>query len=462
MLSHLRIRNFKAWQDTGPVQLAPLTVIFGANSSGKSSLGHLLLALQQTARSSDRRRALHLGNADSLVDLGTFLDCLHGHDASRQLEFELGWQLPQAMALLDPLAPRQMYEGNALHLAVALAAGAWQQPELRSLSYRLQQDGNDVLDVLLQRQEGSEFALTSEHYKFAFHQGKEGSLEPPEKFYRLADACLARLKNAGFMADFALATESLLDRLAYVGPLRKQPQRIYSWSGETPENVGTEGEFTVPALLAAQHQGRVLSTLPGTAEQPFAQVLAGWLQRLGIIHDFSVQALAAGRKEYEVLVRTHPAAPPVPLTDVGFGVSQVLPVLVQAFYAAPQSTVWIEQPEVHLHAQVQAELADACIAAVQACENGQPRQVQLIIESHSEHFLNRLQRRIAEGGIAASEVAVYFCRRTGAATELDPLRLNEFGEIENWPENFFGDEMADIAGRTLAAMQRRKAVDGKG
>lgn len=62
MLTKLHLRNFKAWKDTGPIRLAPLTVIFGANSAGKSSLGHLLLALKQTAASPiDRKRALHLG-----------------------------------------------------------------------------------------------------------------------------------------------------------------------------------------------------------------------------------------------------------------------------------------------------------------------------------------------------------------------------------------------------------------
>jgi predicted ATPase len=67
-----------------------------------------------------------------------------------------------------------------------------------------------------------------------------------------------------------------------------------------------------------------------------------------------------------------------------------------------------------------------------------------------------LQRRVAEGIIAPDDVAVYFCRRAGGETELEPLRLNAFGEIESWPENFFGDEMADIAGRTVAAMKRRR------
>lgn len=80
MLKSMQIRHFKAWKDTGKIRLAPLTVIFGANSAGKSSLGHLLLALKQTAISSDRRRALHLGDQNTLIDLGTFADCLHAHD----------------------------------------------------------------------------------------------------------------------------------------------------------------------------------------------------------------------------------------------------------------------------------------------------------------------------------------------------------------------------------------------
>lgn len=175
-----------------------------------------------------------------------------------------------------------------------------------------------------------------------------------------------------------------------------------------------------------------------------------------------MRPVAEGRKEYEVLVKTHAKAPEVKITDVGFGISQVLPALVQAFYCPPHSTVWMEQPEIHLHPQVQAELADVFISATQAREGGKARDVQLIVESHSEHFLNRLQRRVAEGQVKPEDVAVYFCRRAGSVTELEPLRLNMFGEIENWPENFFGDEMADIAGRTLAAMRRKKEISQQG
>lgn len=462
MLTHLHVKNFKAWKDTGPIRLAPLTVIFGANSAGKSSLGHLLLALQQTALSTDRKRALHLGDTSSLIDLGTFRDCLYGHDLGGHLGFELGWRLRKPLEVRDPLAMSQRYSGEQMQLSVDLVAGKAEQPEVQSLRYRLSKGQQEILDVDFLRDEHRKFSLNSKLYGFKMADGRKWPLEEPDKFYRLSDITMARFKNAGFMADFALSTESILANLFYLGPLRNHPQRIYQWSGETPSSVGHMGETTIAAILAAQVNGRELNRAPKKAKQGFAEFIAAWLKDLGVIHDFAVRPVAAGRKEYEVLVKTHAKAAEVKITDVGFGVSQVLPALVQAFYAPPHSTVWMEQPEIHLHPQVQAELADVFISATQARENGKDRNVQLIVESHSEHFLNRLQRRVAEGLISSDDVAVYFCRRAGASTELEPLRLNMFGEIENWPENFFGDEMADIAGRAMAALRRKRELDQQG
>jgi len=368
----------------------------------------------------------------------------------------------------DPLVPAARYVGDHMRLQVALAAGKAEQPEVQAMRFELGrrqglgQTARTVLDVGLSRDDKRKFSLASDHYGFKFADGRKWPLEEPEKFYRLSDTSMARFKNAGFMADFALATESMLGSLSYLGPLRRHPERVYQWSGDTPSSVGQEGEATIAAILAAQHDERQLNRGPKKLKQGFSPFIAGWLKQLGIIHDFSVRPVAEGRKEYEVLVRSGPRAPEVKITDVGFGVSQVLPALVQAFYCPPYSTVWMEQPEIHLHPQVQAELADVFISATQARQDGAERHVQLIVESHSEHFLNRLQRRVAEGVLSPEDVAVYFCRRAGAATELEPLRLNVLGEIENWPENFFGDEMADIAARTLAAMHRKQQLAAGG
>lgn len=462
MLTQLEIKNFKAWKDTGPIRLAPLTVIFGANSAGKSSLGHLLLALKQTALSADRKRPLHLGDENSLVDLGTFEECLHNHDLKSSLEFSMGWETHgKDMEVRDPLSKKK-FSGNELMLSVTLSADVKEQPRVDKLAYRLSHRGSDQLGIEYRRDEKGKLEIVSNEFKLVRNTGRSWPLDEPDKFYRISDQSRARFQNAEFLSDFALETEAALNSVYYLGPLREHPKRIYSWSGETPESVGQKGEFAIAAILAASAQERKLNRGPKKHLYRFDEFIAQWLKDLGIIESFAVKPVAEGRKEYEVVVKTHAAGSEVKITDVGFGVSQVLPALVQAFYCPPHSTVWMEQPEIHLHPQVQAELADVFISAIQARENGSPRDVQLIVESHSEHFLNRLQRRVAEGTLHAEDVAVYFCRRAGSVTELEPLRLNMFGEIENWPENFFGDEMADIAGRTLAAMQRKKELKEQG
>jgi predicted ATPase len=455
MLTSLHIKNFKAWKDTGSIRLAPLTVIFGANSAGKSSLGHLLLALKQTTVSADRKRPLHLGDDNALIDLGTFAECLHNHDTQNALEFELGWRTDgKDLKVRDPLSKTE-FAGDELKLSVTISADTKEQPRVDKLSYQLINAKKKQLGVDYKRDEKGKLELTSSEYKFVRNTGRGWPLDDPDKFYRISDQSRARFQNAEFLSDLALNTEAALNSIFYLGPLRDHPKRIYSWSGETPESVGQKGEFSIAAILAASAQERKLNRGHKKSLTRFDAFIAQWLKDLGIIESFSVKPVAEGRKEYEVLVKTHITASEVKITDVGFGVSQVLPALVQAFYCPPNSTIWMEQPEIHLHPQVQAELADVFISATQARENAKERHVQLIVESHSEHFLNRLQLRIAEGVVAPEDVAVYFCRRRGSATELEPLRLNMFGEIENWPENFFGNEMADIAGRTLAAMKRK-------
>jgi predicted ATPase len=98
---------------------------------------------------------------------------------------------------------------------------------------------------------------------------------------------------------------------------------------------------------------------------------------------------------------------------------------------------------------VQAGLADVFIDAIKH------RQVQIIIESHSEHLLRRLQRRMAEEKIEPSNTALYFTEMQGAQSVLTPLRLDHFGNIQNWPANFFGDEIGDLAAMGEAMLKRR-------
>ncbi|MGE8043453.1 DUF3696 domain-containing protein [Pseudomonas monteilii] len=452
MLTELQVRNFKAWSDTGRVRLAPLTVIFGTNSSGKSSLGHLLLALKQTVQMADRKTALQLGDDHSLIDLGTFTDCLHGHDLTQELSFTLRWKLPRPINVKNSLVLGETYTGNELSLSTSIASNKSGQPQTKEICYELLDHEDQVLEVT-HTGSGSRGTLNCTPMRLMHATGRKWPAESPEKFYRFADRTLLRYQNADFLAEFALETERVMDALYYLGPLRSPAKRVYQWSGDSPPDVGAQGQSSIAALLAATEKNRQLNRGYRKHKQRFDAFIANWLVDLGIIKEFRVKPVAKGRKEYEVLVRTAANSPEVKLTDVGFGVSQVLPALVQAFYCPPGSTLWMEQPEIHLHPMAQSNLADAMISAVQSYENGQPRKTQLIIETHSEHFLNRLQRRVAERQIRPEDIAVYFAKNNEGGAELEELKLDESGEILNWPENFFGDEMGDIVARTLAAIE---------
>ena len=177
---------------------------------------------------------------------------------------------------------------------------------------------------------------------------------------------------------------------------------------------------------------------------------------MGLIDEFRVTPISEQRQKYEVGVRTKGSRDWVDLPDVGFGISQVLPVLVQCFYAPPGSIVFMEQPEIHLHPRAQSALADVMIDVIKSREDGADRNIQLIVETHSEHFLRRLQRRIAEEKVSQEKVSAYFANVSKAPATLEALELDEFGNVLNWPEHFFGDEMGDIAEQAKAALQRRK------
>ena len=180
--------------------------------------------------------------------------------------------------------------------------------------------------------------------------------------------------------------------------------------------------------------------------------VAQWLHQLQLISDFRVERISADADIYRVRVRRSDTAEWVHLTDVGFGVSQVLPVLVLLAYVDEGSTVLLEQPEIHLHPAVQAGLADIIIEAATV------RRVQVIIESHSEHLLKRLQRRVAERTLDADEVALYFCDSDRDASRISELELNMFGEIGNWPEDFFGDRFGETAAIVEAGLKQRAAA----
>jgi predicted ATPase len=298
-----------------------------------------------------------------------------------------------------------------------------------------------------------EYQVKATNYKLIRKQGRAWSPGAPVRFYGFPDEVVAYHQNSDFVQEFNLSHEKLFRSLFYLGPLRTKAERLYSWIGNRPESVGYSGENTVAAILAARN--RKISLRFKHSAKPFEEIIASKLKEMGLIEEFKVNPISEKRQEYEVKVCTKGSHDWVDLPDVGFGISQVLPVLVQCFYAPRGSIIIIEQPEIHLHPNAQSFLADVMIDVINSRENGVDRNIQLIIETHSEHFLRRLQRRIAENIVPQEKVSAYFANIAKTPATLEKLQIDLFGNIQNWPDNFFGDEMGDITEQAKAAMKKR-------
>ncbi len=459
MFRKISFQNFKSWKDTGEIELAPITGFFGANSSGKSSILQFLLMLKQTMESTDRQRVLHTGDDRSYVNLGTLHDIAHQHILPTTISFSLEWLSTKRaieIQVNNPPAPSSSFD------RMRFSSEIWIDENdifIDNFYYRFFSGSHPYNNTDMELRKKShtreiEYELKSDRWSGATRA------KPREAYWKTLPS---PIRNYGFpeeannhytfLSDFALAYEKAWQSTYYLGPLREYPKRTYYWSGENPQDVGRRGEFAIPALLSSRKLPQIKH---GEQTITIEERIAIWLKDLGLIDSFCVQPIAEGRQEYEVKVRRFPRASDVLITDVGFGVSQVLPVLVLCYYVPEGSTIIFEQPEIHLHPSVQSGLADVLIDVMKT------RNVQIILESHSEHLLHRLQRRIAEekDGLTNQDVKLYFCNSAqDGSSNLTALQIDSFGNIANWPENFFGDEMGDLFAMTEAAMKRQLVND---
>ncbi len=455
MLESLSLKNFKSWKEVKALRFGRITGLFGANSSGKTSLLQMLLLLKQTTEAADRSIPLALGDDRSLADLGTFRDVLHGHDDKRELEWSLTWSLTVPMEIADPeQVGNILFRGDRLTHSACIGMESDSNGNGRMVTRRHAYRFSDTeFGMEIKTGENDEYEIFptgGRKFRFVHTPGRVWPLPAPAKSYGFPDQVRGYYKNAGFLSDFELAFDRLFSGLFYLGPLREYPKRQYAWAGGKPSDMGRRGEKVVDALLASRDGGVTISHGRGRPRLTIEAQVAKWLKDLRLIHDFDVRPVARGSKLYEVVVKKTATSSDVLITDVGFGVSQILPVITLCYYAPEGSVLIFEQPEIHLHPAVQAGMADVFIHAVQA------RNIQIILESHSEHLLRRLQRRVAEQKLSSDDMALYFCDIQRGESRLIPLDLDLFGSIKNWPADFFGDEFGELAATQEAIAKRQQ------
>jgi len=183
-------------------------------------------------------------------------------------------------------------------------------------------------------------------------------------------------------------------------------------------------------------------------DRELEETLGVWLTRLGVVDDFSLVESETDPNRYGLRVAAGDGETYIPVTRAGSGAQYALLVLVRVFAFVTQAPVHLDHPESHLQPSAQSVLGDALLAA--ARENN----AQLLVETHSDRLLRRIRRRIAEGHVTRDDVAVYLVDRLHGKSEIQELIIDEYGNVTNWPRDFFGEEMDDLAAMTEAAAER--------
>ncbi len=290
---------------------------------------------------------------------------------------------------------------------------------------------------------------------------------PPWSFFPLLHDKDLNLQGTGsaaprglreFVACAQLAIREIntfLLSLRLLGPFRTPPARRYIFTGLGAADTGSSGERAVDLLITEK-----LIRMPG---EPLRVGVSYWLKRLGLARNVRLRDIGRRSNIFELAVSGAGTARAANFADVGFGVSQVLPVLVQGFLVPRGGTYVVQQPEIHLHPDAQAVLADFFIYLAS-------RGVRTIVETHSEYLLLRLRRRLAEGvrplriGIPGERaeaavtidregISVVYLHEEDGAVQIRPLEIGQSFQFENIPPGFMSQAVDDRL-RLMRALTR--------
>lgn len=419
MLTRLRIKNFKSLADTGDMDIRPLTFLVGPNSAGKSSVLQVLLMLRQTVDERDPNITLKVNG--HWVELGSYIDCIHrtvgDEPGSRELEidftflvYEYGYNEDGSLWSSDrPVDFKACfgYDGEVF---------------LKQMTF----GGDSVQRVAPQEYILVDRDISVQVRKFYSYSIKHSGDEPID-YWEVFTA-----ESPDEIMEF------LFSGLFYLGPLRHPPEPSYKASGEVPRDVGLSGERVIDVLIASDKKKK---------DAPLTQV-RHWLDVFDIASD--AQLIAYTPTLYEFRLTDKRTGVDVNYPHVGFGASQIVPIIVEGFYSPDHALLLVEQPEIHLHPRAQARLGDLLVAISQASKT-------LIVETHSEHLLSQVQVRIAQGDVKREDVAIYYFEPTPSGTRVVPIEINALGQFVNWPPGFFdqGLKLADAHLQAITAAQGR-------
>ncbi|WP_412560844.1 AAA family ATPase [Winogradskyella sp. MIT101101] len=440
MINKINIENFKCYEKI-EFDTSKVTLLTGANSSGKSSLLYSILGAIQS-----REFPFQFSPNGKYIKMGDFEEIVHNHDKSKliKLEFEddeekqkvtTYWSNDKVRNL--PVLEKLYAESEVFSLKIEKV----RKYDLK-FEYFIDKDPNSYArspEMIKKIMEIVESSIKTEKEGEEKIKGKFEKIKTKIEF-KFSDFNeleeLLRNEQYYYLSSFKSSISSMFnrfdDKINYISSFRLYPERTYYETSKKDLKVGKFGENYEDQIIAWE-----------TKKSPEYKELISILKDLGLLHEIKSKRLDGGR--FEILIRTKANGVWSSLSDVGFGISQFLPIIVADLQLGKRSTLFIAQPEIHLHPRIQAQFGDYLVNRITK-ENK-----RYIIETHSEYLINRIRLAIAKKTISQQDVKTYFIDNNGIKAKHYNLSFLKNGQIKNAPKSFFETYMLDVMNIAIEA-----------
>ena len=447
MLTQINLTNFKCFELL-ELPLGALTLLSGANASGKSSILQALVLLHQTFRDNPWSPRLMLNG--SVANLGAVTDVMDQSHGSDRLGIGLidetascEWSFSGGRRDMSLVVDQVTLEGQTyynptqkgildLHLLPNISRFIQEDPAVAAWAAE-----SAAARAAVRREEGVANRAAARREETVVDWAAARAAESVVEWKAARREEMVAIRAA---ADSAAASQRLAQRLqnlTYITAEREGPRDIYTLADETVIAVGPTGENAASVLYQGLGERiaeeRILPTAVPTLLPQVEARLGAFFPgcALQVQQVPNVNAVTLG-------IRISPDTDFLRPVHCGFGITQVLPIIVAALSVPKDSILLIENPEVHLHPSGQARMGQFL---AEVAHSG----VQVIVETHSDHILNGIRRAVKSGQLPAEEVAIHFFRpRSAGSPQVLSPTLDRSGNIDVWPEGFFDQFDKDL------------------
>lgn len=452
MITNFAMTNFKSFASSEMMRFAPITLIFGPNSSGKSSIIQALMMLKQTLEKENGQGKLETDGES--ISLSNYSNIIHGQNDKLPMGFDIQYTANHSAQEFKNRHSYNMPFGNddlrTASFSYKKMNKANKHANLNTFSFNCSDRVNFSVDIGRESSEGYLYSLKPEHnLKNAIIKNKKILSDDGKSYIEIDDSLSKPFKidskinlpkifsHLPYETLSSSYSDQILDDLSYIlkktkylGPLRSSPKRFYS--------------SEINAYQKGQGKGNLGFDLYNASNITKSKI-DKYLSNFSIPYEIFAKNIGDNQTGdiISILLKDNRNDTIVTPRDVGFGIGQVLPIILEGT-VSNKHLICVEQPEIHLHPRLQAHLADLFIDSAIDSQN------QWIIETHSEALMLRIQRRIREKKIHQSMISVLYVDVGENGAQVTELPLDEDGDFTvHWPDGFFEERLEEIFGNTL-------------